>query len=173
LQNKKKKSFPKEPDNLKLSYLQREKERTEQIKKKFDRVEVGPIVYHVSKYKKKRISRNTAYKRGRAFEYRVKKHFEKLGYYVVRKYASKGFEDLLAIKKAYVIGEDLGGKFVPKSDLYDTTCSEVLLIQCKNLKSEKPLSKREREGLKDLAAKTGATPLLAQNIKHKIQIAEI
>ena len=82
--------------------------------------------------KKKRISKNTAYKRGRQFEYRVQNHFRKLGYYVKRSYASKGAEDLLAIKSIELIGSS------PK---YTKTFSECFLIQCKNLKVEKPLSK--------------------------------
>jgi Holliday junction resolvase len=110
------------------------------------------------KNEKKRISKNTAYKRGRAFEYRVKKHFEKQGYYVVRKYASQGAEDLIAIKgihPTYGIG------------------SEVLLIQCKNLKVEKKLSKVDATRLKSLAKQVGGTPLLAQNINHKLKIEEV
>lgn len=121
----------------------------------------------------KKISKNTAYKRGRQFEYRVKKHFERNGYYVVRKYASKGAEDLIAIKRAEVIGEDLDGKFVPKSDLYDTVCSEVLLIQCKNLKVEKKLKREDAVRLIKLAEQCGGTPLLASNQNHKLNIIEV
>lgn len=106
--------------------------------------------------KVKRISKNTAYKRGRAFEYRVKKHFERMGYYVKRSYASKGAEDLIAIKSV-----DLA------------KLSTVLLIQCKNLKVEKSLSKTEQDNLKKLAKQTGAIPLHVFNRNHKLIIEEI
>lgn len=111
--------------------------------------------------KKKRISKNTAYKRGRQFEYRVKKHFEKKGYYVVRKYASQGAEDLIALKVIYLNGH---------SAVYVTEC---LLIQCKNLKVEKKLSKKDADRLKLLAKQVGGTPLLAQNLNHKLTITEV
>lgn len=109
----------------------------------------------------KRISQNTAYKRGRQFEYRVKKHFEKRGYYVVRKYASKGAEDLIAIKNVEML------------DHTSKHLSEVFLIQCKNLKVEKKLSKKDANRLKILAKQVGGTPLLAQNINHKLKIEEV
>lgn len=120
-----------------------------------------------SSRKKKKISKNTAYKKGRAFEFRVKYHLEKLGYYVKRSYASKGFEDLIAIKKIVLVSAD---NSIGNGKVF----SEVLILQCKNLKSEKPLSKREIIGLKELANKTGATPIYAYNDKnHKIQMIEI
>lgn len=40
---------------------------------------------------------NKNYNRGRAFEYRVKKHLEGKGYFVVRSAGSKGAFDLVAI----------------------------------------------------------------------------
>lgn len=118
--------------------------------------------------KVKRISKNTAYKRGRQFEYRVKKHFEKQGYYVVRKYASKGAEDLIAMKsnKVGYYNENT------KKPVF-AILSEVLLIQCKNLKVEKPLKKEEKDRLKILAQQCGATPLHAFNRNHKLIIEEL
>jgi Holliday junction resolvase len=115
---------------------------------------------------KKRISKNTAYKRGRNFEYRVKKHFERNGYYVVRKYASKGAEDLIAIKSIELVtaGNSIGNGMI---------CSEVLLIQCKNLKVEKKLKREDAERLIALAKQCGATPLLASNQNHKLNIIEV
>lgn len=110
--------------------------------------------------KEKRISKNTAYKRGRAFEYRVKKHFEKNGYYVVRKYASKGAEDLIAIKKCWTL-------------INKSVVAEVLLIQCKNLKIEKKLKREDAERLIKLAKQCGATPMLASNQNHKLSIIEV
>ena len=112
--------------------------------------------------KKKRISKNTAYKRGRNFEYRVKKHFERNGYYVVRKYASQGAEDLIALKEIDF-----------SYDVTECTCSEVLLIQCKNLKVERPLKKEDKDRLIRLAKQCGATPLLATNPNHKLTIVEV
>jgi|GEM_PF-906068 len=112
---------------------------------------------------KKKISKNTAYKRGRAFEYRVKKHFEKQGYYVVRKYASKGAEDLIAIKSM-----DL-----TETNAVPNYSSEVFFIQCKNLKVEKKLKRIDAERLIALARKCGGTPLLATNQNHKLNIIEV
>ena len=120
--------------------------------------------------KAKRISKNTAYKRGRNFEYRVKRHFENLGYYVVRKYASKGAEDLLAIKS--IKNQYLDPNYIKKT-VKSFVTSEVLLIQCKNLKVERNLSKTEKDNLIKLAKQTGATPMLARNINHKLVIEEI
>ena len=109
--------------------------------------------------KKKRISKNTSYKRGRQFEYRVKKYYEKLGYYVKRSYASKGAEDLIAIKA-------IDAKVWP-------FVSTVLLIQCKNLKVEKKLSKLETDNLKKLAKQTGGIPILAKNVNRKLILERI
>src|SRR5215211_7441 len=157
-EKKKRRSYRKDPEKLTLPFLQNEKERTEQIKEEFDKLKAGPITYHTTR--KKKISKNTAYKRGRVFEYRVKKHFEKQGYYVVRKYASKGAEDLVAMKRI-----DLpGSKF---------RCSETLFIQCKNLKVEKKLKRVDAERLIALAKKCGGTPLLATNKNHKLNIMEV
>ena len=124
------------------------------------KVKLDPLL--LKKKRKKRISKNTAYKRGRNFEYRVKKHFEQRGYYVVRKYASKGFEDLIAIKEMS-IPTDSGG----------IETSEVFLIQCKNLKVERPLKQKDKKGLKKLAKQCGAIPLLATNPNHKLTIVEV
>ncbi len=43
---------------------------------------------------------NNNYKRGRAKEYRVKKKYEKCGYYVIRTAGSHGVCDLVAFGKA-------------------------------------------------------------------------
>lgn len=107
----------------------------------------------------KKISKSTAYQRGRNFEYRVKKHFEKEGYYVIRKYASKGAEDLVAIKRIRVD--------------YRHYASSVLLIQCKNLAVEKKLSEDERVRLINLSILTGARPLHVFNRNHKLVIEEV
>ena len=111
------------------------------------------------KHKKKRISKNTAYRRGRAFEYRVRNYYQKLGYYVIRSYASKGPQDLTCIKKII--------------SCHDCVTSEVLLVQCKNLKAEKPLSKLEKDNLKALAKWTGGKPIHVHNVNHKLVIEEL
>lgn len=116
---------------------------------------------YARQHKQKRISRNTAYKIGRNFEYRVKKHFEKRGYYVVRKYASQGAEDLIALKVLYLNDHSV---------VYVTEC---LLIQCKNLKVEKKLDKKDADRLKRLAKQVGGTPLYAFNRNHKLVIEEV
>jgi len=103
--------------------------------------------------------RNKAYQKGYRFERRVKKHFEKNGYYVIRKYASKGAEDLVAIKRIQVD--------------YRHYASIVLLIQCKNLKVEKPLSREEKDRLVKLAILTGARPLHVFNRDHKLVIQDV
>lgn len=59
---------------------------------------------------------NKNYQKGRNFEYRVKGYLEKMGYYVVRSFASKGVFDLVAVP--------------PASCTRRWKC-EPLLIQCK------------------------------------------
>lgn len=57
-----------------------------------------------------------------------------------------------------------------KVDIY----SEVLLIQCKNLKIEKPLSQIERSNLKKLAKKTGGKAIHVYNSsRHKLVFEEL
>jgi hypothetical protein len=74
---------------------------------------------------------------------------------------------LIAIKRVLI--QDPNGIY--KSPL---EISEVLLIQCKNLKVEKPLSPKEKNALKKLAEQTGGKPLhVYNNIKHKIVVEEI
>lgn len=127
-----------------------------------------PIWMKNPKPKNKKISKNTAYKRGRAFDDRCKKHFEQKGYYVVRKYASKGAEDLIAIKASKV------GYYNEKTKKsVFAMMSEVFLIQCKNLKVEKKLKREDAERLIKLAKQCGATPLLATNPNHKLTIVEV
>lgn len=75
------------------------------------------------------------YKKGRAFEYRVKDFFSKNGYQVIRSAASKGPADLVAFKKG-----------------------EILFIQCKigNFHNI-----REWNLLVDIAESVGAKPIFA------------
>jgi Holliday junction resolvase len=111
--------------------------------------------------------KNKAYQKGYRFELRVKKHFEQKGYYVVRKYASKGAEDLIAIKRA-LITHPTDTKYYSPVEI-----SEVLLIQCKNLKVEKKLKREDAVRLINLAKQCGGTPLLASNQNHKLNIIEV
>ena len=71
------------------------------------------------------------YKIGRNFEYRVQNYLRKIGYYVVRSYASKGLYDLIAIPNKFISEYKY-----PK---------KPLLIQCKSNGYVKP---SELENLK-------------------------
>ena len=75
---------------------------------------------------------NKNYISGYNFEQRVKRYFEKKGYYVVRSAGSKGQIDLVAIPTL-------------NSSI---RASDVLLIQCKH---GAKISKKERDELLDLA----------------------
>jgi Holliday junction resolvase len=123
-------------------------------------------LYQKTKTKKK----NKAYQKGYRFELRVKKHFEQKGYYVVRKYASKGAEDLIAMKSITVAIVNRDNDRVKTKPIVVT---ESFLIQCKNLKVEKKLKREDAERLIKLAKQCGATPLLATNPNHKLTIVEV
>jgi Holliday junction resolvase len=114
--------------------------------------------------------KNKAYQKGYRFELRVKKHFEQKGYYVVRKYASKGAEDLIAMKSITVAIVNRDNDRVKTKPIVVT---ESFLIQCKNLKVEKKLKREDAERLIKLAKQCGATPLLATNPNHKLTIVEV
>ena len=66
---------------------------------------------------------------GRRWEWKTRKHFEKLGYYVIRSAGSKGLADLIALRME-VGNLDINEK--------PTTRIEVCLIQCKAHKGKKP-----------------------------------
>ena len=76
---------------------------------------------------------NKNYNRGRAFEYRVKKHLEDRGYLVVRSAGSKSPFDLVAIPT--------------KEYEEDNGFSNVLLIQCKY---GAKISKKERDKITNI-----------------------
>jgi Holliday junction resolvase len=114
--------------------------------------------------------KNKAYQKVYRFELRVKKHFEQKGYYVVRKYASKGAEDLIAMKSITVAIVNRDNDRVKTKPIVVT---ESFLIQCKNLKVEKKLKREDAERLIKLAKQCGATPLLATNPNHKLTIVEV
>lgn len=48
--------------------------------------------------------KGSPYRLGRAFEYRVRDYFKKLGYFVLRSPQSKGLIDLIAIKRGEILG---------------------------------------------------------------------
>jgi Holliday junction resolvase len=86
---------------------------------------------------------NTNYKRGRAFEYRVKKMYEKNGCFAVRAAGSHGPVDILVI----------------------TDFGKPLFVQCK---LSGVISKQERKDLKALAEFYRASPVVALNQRGKI-----
>lgn len=88
-----------------------------------------------------------AYRKGRAFEYRVKKLFEGKGYFVVRSAGSNGSVDLVAVRKG---------------------C--VLFVQCKRSGYLAPL---ERKSLTGAASFYGACACLASIKKRRIFIEVI
>jgi len=89
-----------------------------------------------------------SYKKGRSFEYRVRRYYEKQGYLVIRSAGSKGIADLVAIKG-----------------------DEVLLIQCK---IRKYLNKWEKEQVKYWKPRVNAKFVLAwRKGKRKLVIEEI
>lgn len=94
----------------------------------------------------KKYSKNQPYIQGRNFEYRCMRALRKLGYYVVRKFGSKGHEDLVAFKN-------------------DT----VLMVQCKwsKKRNTEPRS-YDLAGLVDLAKKYGAFAIFAGVRNHRI-----
>lgn len=88
-----------------------------------------------------------AYKRGRNFEYRVKKDMEKRGYLVLRSPASKSPVDLYCIKR-----------------------NELVFIQCK-LHGQIGVS--EWNAFFNLSQSVGALPILAENESGKILYSEV
>jgi Holliday junction resolvase len=90
----------------------------------------------------------TAYEVGRRFEYRVRDHFRKLGYFVMRSPQSKTIVDLI------VLGHDT-----------------VLLVQCK---TSGVISPDDWNELFFLARDTcGATAILCERVKRKLVMHEI
>ncbi|MEM3549308.1 MAG: hypothetical protein QXJ23_09940 [Thermofilum sp.] len=56
----------------------------------------------------------TNYERGRAFEYRVKRHLERQGYFVMRS-AGSHFPDLIAVKDGEVLAVEVKKHMPPQS----------------------------------------------------------
>lgn len=86
------------------------------------------------------------YRQGRAFEYAVMKKLRSLGYYCVRKFGSKGFEDVVALK-----------------------FGTVAFVQCKHSKwrDTKP-TQFDLGGLINLSRRFGALPVFAGVRKHRM-----
>lgn len=87
-----------------------------------------------------------AYKRGRNFEYRVKKDMEKRGYLVIRSPASKSPVDLYCMRK-----------------------NELVFIQCK---LHGQIGVPEWNAFFNLSKSVGALPILAENVSGKILYSE-
>ena len=95
---------------------------------------------------------NKNYVSGRAFEYRVKRHLEGKGYYVVRSYASKGTFDLVAVP--------------PKT----SRLSRALLIQAKHSRSGKVyIHPEEIKRLGEAAKRYEGFCVIAFNEKRKLK----
>ena len=90
---------------------------------------------------------STAYVRGRAFEYRVRRHLESCGYLVIRSAQSKGIADLVAVKRK------------PRSN------TAVLLVQCKLSKGS--CGHAEWNALLQAAVDHGALPILADQVRSR------
>jgi len=97
--------------------------------------------------------KNEPYIKGRNFEYSCMRKLRKHGYYVVRKFGSKGHEDLVAFKTTY----------------YDEPKTIVLMIQCKWSKNRntKP-TQFDLLGLIKLAERYGALAIFAGIRKHRM-----
>lgn len=94
----------------------------------------------------------TNYQRGRQFEYRTRDKLLKNGaVYVMRAASSKGAADLIALWPVNGWLGPLGGTF----HVYP----RAWLVQCKR---DGKLPRAERETLVEIAAQTGATPVLAR-----------
>jgi len=86
------------------------------------------------------------YRQGRAFEYATMAKLRSLGYYCVRKFGSKGFEDVVALK-----------------------FGKVAFIQCKHSKwRDTAPSQFDLSGLLHLAKRFGALPVFAGVRKHRM-----
>ena len=88
--------------------------------------------------------KKSTYRKGANFERRVKKFFEKLGYYVVRSAGSHGLFDLVAVKKKVVLG-----------------------VQCK---VDGRLSKEEERKLRNAYEEYGIVPVLAYREGRKLML---
>jgi hypothetical protein len=98
----------------------------------------------------------TNYQRGRAFEYRARDKALKLGaVYVMRAASSKGAADLIALWPS----KERVHQSLYKSYIVDHGVRPAWLVQCKR---DGRLPKAERETLIEIAAQTGAIPVLAR-----------
>jgi Holliday junction resolvase len=103
---------------------------------------------------------NRNYAKGRYLEYRIKKHYEKLGYHVVRSYASKGAADLYCMKECHSCANCIA--------------TTLYLVQAKNYNTAKrKVPKIEQQALVEMAKKTGGIPLIISNVNHKLRIEQL
>ena len=120
---------------------------------------------------------NKNYVKGRNFEYYTMSYFRKLGYYVLRAWASKGLFDLLAVPKKDnpTIPFPLLETLVPtsvKKDLSDLVkwFKNSLLIQCKYNGYVPP---KERKKLSEFTIKRQISPLIAYSENRKLTFKSI
>lgn len=99
------------------------------------------------------------YQRGRAFEYRVRNEMTRRGaVYIMRAAQSKGAADLIVLwprRERVALSQR-------KSYVVEHPRRAPWLVQCKLGKGGMPPA--ERELLKDIADKTGSTPILARQL---------
>lgn len=95
---------------------------------------------------------NKHYESGRRFEYRIKNHLERIGYYVIRSAGSKGIADLVAI--------------IPVGNH-----SKVFLIQVKTGNAN--INAQEKQILIEKATQLNAIPVLVRNINHKMYFVDL
>jgi len=103
------------------------------------------------------------YKIGRNFEYATMKKLRKHGFYCVRKFGSKGFEDIIAIRRTEILSR------------YNEKLSfgEVLFVQCKYSRYQDTFPKNfDLEGLIKLAEKYGALAIFAGVRKRRMYFAQ-
>lgn len=87
---------------------------------------------------------------GLSFEQYCKDKLEKEGYFVIRSYASKGPNDLLAINK-----------------------EEKLFIQCKRHKILPKITQSEHDGLWERSAMTGGKPFVMFKLQAKVVMKQL
>lgn len=104
---------------------------------------------------------------GRAFEYRVKRHYEKKGYYVKRSYGSLGLYDLVCYKRKGVLRA---------GDYKEEVLTEVIFVETKtseNAKYKFNTTNEKRIKLIELAMKVGARAVYVYKNKFRGDIVEV
>jgi Holliday junction resolvase len=96
---------------------------------------------------------NNNYVNGANFERKVKKHYEDLGYYVIRSAGSHGVADLVCLKPSW---------------WEETPITEIILVQCKTYKGWD-----RQKAVIELADKLRATAIYAYREKRKLVLKEL